>query len=180
MRDDKRVQSQGRTRQPDRCCAAELRGASEPTEPRIALARIMDRGARGAARATRFDGGCGVLAGAVACLIAVFAAMWTPRVPRLPQTARQIARAPAGAASGHGAELSCAAGRCAVQVAAIRRAPPHPSDSGGQGSNDPLPKLAVFPDTSPAHARGTGAGRVRAPWTPRRAACRPGRSEALG
>ena len=147
MQDDKRVQSQ---RELDSRIDAALRNYAEPpeiTEPRIALARIMDQAhAERPARHTRWW--MWGLVGAVACLIAVFAAMWTPRVPRLPQTARQIARVPQAPPVVTVPNSPVLPAVAQVQAPAIRRAPRIRRTAAGREVT-PLPKLAVFPTPRP-------------------------------
>jgi hypothetical protein len=144
MRDDKRVQ--GRDELDGRIDGA-LRSYAEPpppTEPRVALARIMDR-AQAERPERRIRWWMWGVAGAAACLVAVMVAMWMTREPRVPE----IARAP-------GAPGVVAVPKppapAAIQVAAKRRA----RRAGGASrhrevaaSGTPLPKLAVFPTPRP-------------------------------
>jgi hypothetical protein len=144
MRDDKRVE--GRDELDGRIDDA-LRSYAEPSqpmEPRIALARIMDR-AQSARPARGIRWWMWGVAGAAACLVAVMVAMWMTRGPQAPE----IARAPAAPGV---VSVSKRSAPAAVQGVANRRAT-HAGWSTRHkevaATATTLPKLAVFPTPRP-------------------------------
>jgi hypothetical protein len=148
MQDDERVQ--GRSELDSRIDAA-LRNYAEPpetTEPRIALAGIMDQAhAVRPARHNRWW--MWGLAGAVACLIAVVAALWVNRVPRIaPLRVPRIARVPQAPPVVTVPSSPAQPAVAQVRAPAIRRATRNRRTAAGREA-PPLPKLAVFPTPRP-------------------------------
>lgn len=146
MQDDERIAGE----EIDSRVDAALRSYAQPpatTEPRVALAQIMDR-----ARVERPERPVRWwmwgLAGAAACLIAVMVALWVTRAPRVAEIARAPQAPKVVAVPDHPAHPAIAA----VPVAAIGRTR-HAGRSSTRrevaASTTTLPKLAVFPTPHP-------------------------------
>lgn len=147
MRDDER--RAGRDEFDSRIDAA-LRSYAEPretTEPRVALAQVMER-VRAEQPERRSRWWIWGLTGAAACLLALVAALWTVHTPQVPQIAQAPAAPGVAAAPAHPSDT--AAGR---SFAPHVRRTIHAGHAGRSfalaASSKPLPKLAVFPTPRP-------------------------------
>jgi hypothetical protein len=147
MRNDERIAGE----EIDNRIEAALRSYAQPpatTEPRVALAQIMERTQveRPPARPVRWWKWS--LAGTAACLVAAMVALWVMRTPEVPEIARLPQAPKAVAAPDHPAHAAIAE----VQVSGNRRARHAGSPAAHRevaASTTTLAKLAVFPTPRP-------------------------------